>query len=253
MTDLIFETPRPAGFWIRALALLIDGLVLSVPFTLMGLSSPHATVAQQCITTGLGILYLTVLLSCKLQATVGERMLGIYVGDAQTMERLSLWRALKRSVLFYGPALFLLLAGPPDAMPQNLSPQEQQQLALIIEKVQHQEPLTVEDARTFNDILLQKLATAQEREKISPLVVKMNTKEGLTLEEKKTFQDFVVHHFSSPKGMFEMAISILGAVYAVVMGLMVGLTQQKTGPHDLLSGTRVAVGRAKTTEAQPDA
>ena len=72
--------PR-AGFWRRLGALLIDGLIISVPFGVLAAVLPDAAVAIQLISIVAGIAYYVALEGGPNGQTVGKMALGIRVYD----------------------------------------------------------------------------------------------------------------------------------------------------------------------------
>jgi uncharacterized RDD family membrane protein YckC len=109
-TPITFGLVRYAGFWIRAVAFIIDAIILVVVFLVIAffLTTSYeetgparmAAVLQSVIT----ILYLAVFWASPLQATPGQRMCGLQVVDEIGARRISFMRAL-------GRALALLLSG----------------------------------------------------------------------------------------------------------------------------------------------
>lgn len=62
------EVGNYAGFWIRFLAILIDGLILAIPSRLLGTAG-----------TGIGFLYQWLMLSFNKGQTVGKMVMGIRI------------------------------------------------------------------------------------------------------------------------------------------------------------------------------
>ena len=87
-----------AGFWIRFLAAFVDGLILGIPLLILGgiaMSdgtgfstgigfTPGAELGWQVVTTGIGVLYYAILEGGPTGQTVGKRLCGIRVVDANT-------------------------------------------------------------------------------------------------------------------------------------------------------------------------
>ncbi len=111
--------PNRAGFWIRLLAAVIDFVILAVPFAVfvsflsvaMGISpafldlhpgEPPAEVLAQfgpqflyisfCFFALSGWLYFALMESSRWRATLGKRLLGLYVADERG-EAVGFWRA----------------------------------------------------------------------------------------------------------------------------------------------------------------
>lgn len=114
------STGSPAGFWIRAVALLIDCIVLQVAFTLIGhgdsslspaswdedfLTLSPATDGIDCL---LSWLYWAFCESSSWQGTVGKRALGLKVVDVEG-QRISFGRATLRFFAQILSSLFLLM------------------------------------------------------------------------------------------------------------------------------------------------
>ncbi len=106
------ETKKYAGFWIRFCAGVLDIAFLIFPFAVISFSfgladinsigdsldssSPHSSTLN-FISYGISIIYLGYFLSSKKQATIGKRILGIYVGNPDGSKlslQKSIWRAL---------------------------------------------------------------------------------------------------------------------------------------------------------------
>lgn len=79
-----------AGFWIRFVAYLIDGIILSVAVTAIGLVVGVAAIAMESIGLlvaiyiiylGIVVAYFSLMESSAKQATLGKMAVGIKVGD----------------------------------------------------------------------------------------------------------------------------------------------------------------------------
>jgi uncharacterized RDD family membrane protein YckC len=108
-----------AGFWIRAAALLIDGLIVGVGYAAVllaagGLEDPTAAVIAYVVVMVGGIAYFTLMESSAKQATLGKMAVGIRVGN-ENGERLSFGNALGRyfSKIISGITLYIgyMMAG----------------------------------------------------------------------------------------------------------------------------------------------
>jgi uncharacterized RDD family membrane protein YckC len=93
-----------AGFWIRVVAYIIDGIVLSVALMVLGFAIGVAAIAMQSIGLLIGIYvcylvivfaYFTLMESSVRQATLGKMAVGIKVGDERG-QRISGMNALGR-------------------------------------------------------------------------------------------------------------------------------------------------------------
>jgi uncharacterized RDD family membrane protein YckC len=98
------EAPRYAGFWIRAVALFIDTLILSVPLGVIWFFFwPDPTVpgsgnlffAASAI-AGLQILYFAGLWASPMQATIGQKMCRLRVIHDKDDQRVSFSTAVGR-------------------------------------------------------------------------------------------------------------------------------------------------------------
>lgn len=109
-TPITFGLVRYAGFWIRAVAFVIDAIILTLVFLVIAFflttsyeeTGPARTAAilQSFIT----ILYLAAFWGSPMQATPGQRFCGLQVVHEIGARRISFMRAL-------GRALALLLSG----------------------------------------------------------------------------------------------------------------------------------------------
>lgn len=85
--------PR-AGFWVRLLALLIDGLLLTVVALLVGRGS--TSLGDELLAAGLGLVYFTAAIGSPPGQTLGGRLVGIRVVDARSGGPIGYQRALLR-------------------------------------------------------------------------------------------------------------------------------------------------------------
>ena len=102
---------RPAGFWIRVLAIIIDGIlfgivevILALIFGVSFMTSPEQAEAAAASAGWFGLflfvlwyVYSVGLLVSPWQGTVGKRLTGIHVTDANG-QRLGVGRALGREL-----------------------------------------------------------------------------------------------------------------------------------------------------------
>jgi uncharacterized RDD family membrane protein YckC len=124
-----------AGFWIRVVAAIIDGIIFGVPYLILffvveGSAISHyatclnnavanGTLATTCATSYFGsfgyieliglaveLLYFVVLWS-KFGGTLGQRMLGLHVVDAATGQNIGIGRAIGRFIGYVISALAL--------------------------------------------------------------------------------------------------------------------------------------------------
>jgi uncharacterized RDD family membrane protein YckC len=86
-------TVHYAGFWIRCVAIFVDGLVLLIPFSAIFFISnvafaPYGQIFAFIVIFILALLYFA-LMTNKYQATLGKMAVGIKVCDANTMQKAS--------------------------------------------------------------------------------------------------------------------------------------------------------------------
>ncbi|MBA3582493.1 MAG: RDD family protein [Gammaproteobacteria bacterium] len=86
MTDQI-ETPRYAGFWIRALASLIDTFIFVIILSIVGMSieRPAVMFSSYDLMLNLGFVVLVLIFWELKQATPGKMVLGLKIVDAKTL------------------------------------------------------------------------------------------------------------------------------------------------------------------------
>ncbi|MGE5675101.1 MAG: RDD family protein [Mycobacterium leprae] len=100
--------PRYAGFWLRVGATLIDGIILSVVYAIVGALTGIEKVNESFVGAVLGWLYCALMESSKHQATLGKLVLGLAVTDMNG-ERISFWRATVRHFAMIISALILMI------------------------------------------------------------------------------------------------------------------------------------------------
>lgn len=104
--DQILDSPAAeqkkfpyAGFWIRVVAYLIDGILLAVINFIIGLvmgsAGTGAGTMGSVISLIIGLVYFSVMESSESQGTVGKMVVNIKVGDSNG-ERISLSNAMGR-------------------------------------------------------------------------------------------------------------------------------------------------------------
>lgn len=213
---------KPAGFWIRALAHLIDGVIIAVPlwtfiavsgFSMFIINPSHPNYAQ-LIWLLLGITYYVMFLSSGWQATPGKRLVNVYVMQAEDGGRLTQKRAVERYLAYMGPVIviaLLMIVSPTAALPPGMTMDDQQRLVEIEKKVVARETLTPEDQEFF----------------------------------KNTGRNLSQHGSLSPTVAL---LNLLQTVYFIAIALSVGLTKYKTGIHDMMCKTRAVRGRPDKPE-----
>lgn len=109
-TPITFGLVRYAGFWIRAVAFIIDAIILALVFLVIAFfleTSYEETGPVQIaaiLQSAISILYLAAFWSSSMQATLGQRICGVQVVDEMGGSRISFMRGL-------GRGLALLLSG----------------------------------------------------------------------------------------------------------------------------------------------
>jgi uncharacterized RDD family membrane protein YckC len=110
-------TVHYAGFWIRCVAIFVDGLVLLIPFSAIFFISnvafaPYGQIFAFIVIFILALLYFA-LMTNKYQATLGKMAVGIKVCDANTMQKASLghiWmREFINRIFLSTPIIFMSL------------------------------------------------------------------------------------------------------------------------------------------------
>jgi uncharacterized RDD family membrane protein YckC len=109
-TPITFGLIRYAGFWIRAVAFIIDAIILAVVLLVIAffLTTSYEETGPARIAallqSGISILYLAAFWSSPMQATLGQKICGVRVVDEIGARGISFMRGL-------GRALALLLSG----------------------------------------------------------------------------------------------------------------------------------------------
>ncbi len=112
------ESQQYAGFWIRAFALIIDnivfGLVLTIPFLMLGASADAAALADGIPTSFIMIYVLLIVAVLALWvnkgATPGKMLTKTKIVDATTGDNLSWGKAILR-LLGYIPSQIVFFLG----------------------------------------------------------------------------------------------------------------------------------------------
>ncbi|GAB2528787.1 RDD family protein [Rufibacter soli] len=124
----IYETSATveyAGFWIRLVALIIDGFVLAIPNWIISAvfmggtalatdleNNPYAMMAAMSGTLGIStlinLLYKSILESSSWQATIGKKALNLKVTDEHG-QRISFLRSLGRTLSTYLSTIILFI------------------------------------------------------------------------------------------------------------------------------------------------
>lgn len=100
-----------AGFWVRAFALLIDGIILTIVFSLLDILFGNVPM-RELINILIATVYITYFTASPYQATLGKQLLKLKVCSSQ-FERLSMGKAFLRYALpvlvFYALATIVLM------------------------------------------------------------------------------------------------------------------------------------------------
>ncbi len=195
-----------AGFWLRFIALIIDGLVVGVPcyivLAILGITS--AAFAQLAyIAAGIG--YYVYFLSSPWQATLGKRIMGVYIVRAGDQGRLTHAEAFKRYAVFAAASLLLafytVVAGDPTASMLGIDEARMQEIQTRAAQGQ----LSQQDQRYLEGMA----SSAQNFE--MPATYKL--------------------------------LALINLLYALALAFSVGLTKEKTGIHDMAVKTRALKGK----------
>jgi uncharacterized RDD family membrane protein YckC len=102
--------PKYAGFWIRVLAAIIDGLLMAAVSWLIsrGKSADSMFSGVNFVSAIIGWLYYSLMESSAKQATLGKMVVGIYVTD-ESGKRISFARATGRYFAKVLSAVILLI------------------------------------------------------------------------------------------------------------------------------------------------
>lgn len=106
MTDQTNLTvAKPAGFWRRLAALMIDGLIFAPVLFGIAYVLGFGTLLSQIISAVLVVAYYTYLTSSPWQATLGKRIMKVYIVRADSSGSISRVQAFIRYMVLYGVAL----------------------------------------------------------------------------------------------------------------------------------------------------
>jgi uncharacterized RDD family membrane protein YckC len=110
-TPQLTEFIKYAGFWIRAVAFVIDAIILGLVLVLVALFSKRSpdqsgglSALDVLLPSVIGVIYMATLWSSSLQATLGQRMCSLEVIHAIHGDKISFMRGL-------GRALAMVLSG----------------------------------------------------------------------------------------------------------------------------------------------
>ena len=103
-TPVTFGLMRYAGFWVRAVAFVIDGIILTLLFLFVAAfylrnygGDTSSLRLPIIIQSAISLLYFAISWSSSMQATLGQKFCGVKVVDGIGAHRISLMRALGRS------------------------------------------------------------------------------------------------------------------------------------------------------------
>lgn len=113
-TPVTFGLIRYAGFWIRAVAFIIDGIILTLLFLFVAAfylrnyaGDTYSLRLPIIIQSVIGLLYFALFWSSPMQATLGQKFCGVKVVDGIGAYRISLMRALGRTLALVLSGLLL--------------------------------------------------------------------------------------------------------------------------------------------------
>lgn len=217
------DSTVPGGFWRRATAQLIDCVVIFFVSILLSvvLSSVMSQAGLQIGLLLLASAYYVFCLAGPWQATIGKRLMGVFVVAAEDGSRIAVSRALFRYFMYSGIFLLCwlysayLIPKPGEA----LRTPEMQRYFLLAQ--------TPEAQRNYE----------QQREMLS-----LRERNQSALE---TYETEVRAAISSP--MFVISQLAMG-IYAVGLLVSVAVSHRKIGWHDRICKTRVIRGRPEAPE-----
>lgn len=198
-----------AGFWIRLLALIIDGLIVGIPTWIVATVLGLGFSATQVLFLIAGITYYVYFLSSPWQATIGKRALNIYVVRAGDEGRLTQQEALKRYGVFAAASILMVLYMVVSGGPAAMVGLDESRLAEIQSKAMRGEMPSAAD----QEYLQNSLQAAQGAE--TPMMYNL--------------------------------LNLINLAWALALAFSVGLTKEKTGIHDMAVKTRALKGRTAAT------
>jgi len=247
---------KPAGFWIRLGALIIDGLILGMFFWLISsLINQKLNTNQNNITQVLylflGAIYYIAFLSSSWQATPGKRLLNIFIVRTEDNQKISKVRALSRYIIFSVPDIMTLVASlfiATSDLPliPTVSEADRQRIVIISDKLKHQQSLTQEENIILMDATLPKTIpnlSDLDQQRYAAIRYKQIHNQKLLPGEN----EFIGHAmsqmmFSGPMPAM-MLVELLSCIYGFILVFTVALKEQKTGLHDMICKTRALRGR----------
>jgi len=253
-----------AGFWRRAIAHLLDGLIVMTPFfiflIIFGFSQVIGFEAKQGIVFQLsgfliGITWYVAFISSRWQATPGKRIMDVYVGRQQDASRLGIGRTLARwavyniyilPIMILGLTMYSSLGQQPPVSPTD---QARMQELIMKQTVQHQ-TLTPDEQNFITKTMLdnqmfivkqQTDLTDEQAAQYRAIQEKNMNHQPLTEDEKQLNQAVTAKMLH--KTMWMQIPNILCFIYLVTNALMIGCSKEKAGIHDRICGTRAFRGR----------
>jgi uncharacterized RDD family membrane protein YckC len=108
-TPISFGSVSYGGFWVRLLALALDGAVLAIAAALLWWLMPRLGLASLFLVTLLALesVYFAAFWSSRMEATPGQKICGLRVIDAVTADGISFSRGLLRVLGMFVSALVL--------------------------------------------------------------------------------------------------------------------------------------------------
>jgi uncharacterized RDD family membrane protein YckC len=153
-----------AGFWRRYFALILDSIILSIPLaTLLFyltrsflINNSSAIILMDFGFIIIAAFYNTVFLSSRWQATLGKRIMRVYVVRAENEGRLSFWRSLARYLVLNAAIIICAIIGfyqLPSSALRTFSMGEQRRFIELEQRMMHQEPLSSDDQQMWTTMV----------------------------------------------------------------------------------------------------
>ena len=261
-----------AGFWRRAWANILDALIMAIPILIiegallyfygmnffikaaayLNAQPPIMRYLVSFIWCLIPLIYCVVLLSSRWQATLGKRILQVYIVRAKDGGRLGYGRNLARYAILYAPFVIIMMMNlfyiPMASYPMQ-STEDQQRFLVIQEKMMQRQELTQEEKQIMDNMMNSSMRVMWSQAGISDdditrlfaIQDKQKMQQPLTEEEASFVQEKnqIMSSFTLKRVLW-VWIPIWS--YALLIFFMIGLTRQKAGLHDLICKTRALRG-----------
>ena len=210
------ETIRPAGFWVRGAASLLDALIVGLPWGLLLWGLDAMTMPKELfdalgwVGLVIGLCYSVGFLLGPWQATPGKRIMRIYVSHADHHTRISLLQSILRNLVL-GAGNIVMMAFF-ISTPEPYTPQQIERMEMVAQKQENNIPLT-EDEILFQE------SVADADTKIVAYGAKL------------------------------LGICALGSIYYLIISIMISTNRRKLGLHDRLAGSCVLRGTPAIPES----